>query len=95
MQEPQDGEESPRKTGKVESSLIDAAYLLLANKLYGDYLDAFGSFQGSFQRPWMEPEAESFAEHWMKKRIPNSDQTMTRAVWRHFLCLLVEYRGNE
>ena len=91
MKELQEGEGFLWKKWKTGSNLLEAAYLLLANKLYSDYLDAFDNLR----RPWMEPEAESFAENWMKKRVPDSDQAMTRAVWRYFLCLLVERRGNE
>ena len=90
MQEPQDGLEGfPGEVPqKAKSSLIEAACLCLAKKLHGDYMDAYNKFR------W-PPEAESFAEDWMRKRVPGSSKTMTQAVWRNFLRLLVEHRGNE
>ena len=91
MQEAQGGEEFYWEKVKAGSSIIDAACLLLANKLYSDYMDAFGNFRP----PWKEPEAESFAENWMRKRVLDNDQAMAQAVWRYFLCLLVERRGDE
>lgn len=88
MQEPQNGEEFPWKKGMAGPNIIEAACLLLANKLYSDYMDASDKFR------W-PPEPESFAEDWMRKRIPGSSKIMTQAVWRNFLRLLVEHRGNE
>ena len=88
MQEAQGGEEFYWEKVKAGSSIIDAACLLLANKLYSDYMDASDKFR------W-PPEPESFAENWMRKRVLDNDQAMAQAVWRYFLCLLVERRGDE
>ena len=89
MHEPQDGEGFLDNTGKAEPNLVEAACMLLANKLYTDYMDSFCNFRRR------QPEAESFAENWMKERVPDGNQVMTQSVWRQFLHILIERRGNE
>ena len=66
---------------------MEAACALLSNKLYTDYVDAFGKFPG------VEPE--HFAEEWMRKCIPDNDQIMKRSIWGHFLCRLVERKNGR
>ena len=69
-------------------SLIDAACLVLAKKLHRDFEKASGRFRR------MEPE--HFAEIWMRKRLPDRDETMERSIWVNFVCLLIENRkGRE
>ena len=65
----------------------EAACLLLANKLYSDYVDASSEFRGV--------EAEHFGEEWLKKNVPDSDRMMALSVWRHFLMRLVERRNGR
>ena len=70
-----------------EFSLVDAACLVLAKRLYRD----FEKTSGRFRR--MEPE--HFAEIWMRKRLPGRDETMERSIWVNFVCLLIENRKGR
>ena len=90
MNEPENGlhglwGKSSRRKGKSDDT--EAACLLLTNKLYSDYMDAF--------RKSPVVEAESFAEDWMKKCIPDNDRIMMRSIWMHFLCRLVERKSGR
>ena len=72
---------------KSKSSDTDAACILLANKLYCDYIDAF--------KKSTAVEAERFADEWIKKNVPSNYRTMKKSIWRNFLCRLIEHRCGK
>ena len=91
MQESQDylnglRKKQPRK-GKARPNHREAACLLLGNKLYYDYANAYGKSRGV--------EVEHFAEDWIRKCIQDNDRIMARSIWKHFLCRLVERKNSR
>ena len=69
---------------KAKSNDMEAAGILLATKLYMDYIDVFRKSPGV--------EAEHFAEDWIKKNVPANYRVMKISIWRRFLCCLIERR---
>ena len=72
---------------KEKPNLREAACLLLASKLYCDYMEAYGKVG--------RLGAEHFAEEWMRKCIPDNDRIRMRSIWMHFLCRLVERKNGK
>ena len=84
--EPKDG--LPGKLFREEEfSLVDAACLVLAKRLYRDFERASNRFHR------MEPE--HFAEVWLRKRILDRDKIMEQSIWVNFVCLLIENRKGR
>ena len=67
-----------------ELSLVDAACLVLAKRLYRDFEKASERF--------CRLEPERFAEVWLRERVPDRDETMERSIWVNFVCLLIKNR---
>ena len=89
MQKYQNGfKRSQRKLSlKMEYNDTEAAGILLANKLYSDYMDTIRKFP--------EVEAEHFSEAWIEKTVPTNYRTMNTSIWKHFLCRLIEARKGR
>jgi len=64
-----------------------AACVLLANKLYIDYLGSVKELHGV--------EVEHFAEQWLDNTLYGDYKTMRESVWKHFIARLVERRKDE
>ena len=76
-----------RKRRKGKSNDTEAACMLLATKLYIDYVGALGKSPGV--------EVEHFSEEWLKKNLPIDDRMMKMSIWMHFLCRLIERRNEK
>ena len=72
---------------KMESNDTEAASILLADKLYSDYMDIIKKFP--------EVEAEHFSEAWIENSVPTNYRTMKVSIWKHFLCRLVERKNSR
>ena len=97
MYRPKEGMHGLRKKksnkGKAKFNIIETTCVMLAQKLYENYTDALSKSQGV--------EAENFAEAWMarildgKDYLNGKDKVMDRAIWRHFMSLLIEHRKGR
>jgi len=75
----------PKKISKFKAT--EAACMMMANKLFSDYITASSVIKG------VEPE--HFAEDWMKRNITKPGKLMERSIWRYFIEELVEYRKRN
>ena len=72
--------------GKEKFNSKEAACMLLANKLYSDYVDAASVIRGV--------EIEHFAEDWIARNLVGNDKMMSISIWRHFLERLSNHRNG-